>query len=81
MNSHTDGQKSALPYDYPPLVANSSWLFDKSQTLVAHFTNHLQRQSQYIIAMRFSLKFSSTMGGTWDVHTVTLLQSFYTKIF
>ena len=34
--------KSFMPYDYPPYVANSSWLLDLGQTL-AHSKYHLTK--------------------------------------
>lgn len=37
---HVDGEKGALPYDYPLHVANSSGLSNQGETL-AHFKNHL----------------------------------------
>ena len=39
------GRKIAMPYEYPPHVANSSWLSNQGRTW-AHFKNHLYRQSQ-----------------------------------
>ena len=47
--------KSAMPYDYPPCMPNSSWLFDEDHFLV-YFKKYLKRQCQSFIAMWFSLK-------------------------
>ena len=46
--------KSAMPYDSPPRLANSSWLSNQVQTL-SHFKNHLKK----VEPMQFSLKLFS----------------------
>jgi hypothetical protein len=39
------GRKSAMPYDYPHHVGNSSWLSNHGQAW-AHFRNHMKKRSQ-----------------------------------
>ena len=58
INEQAVCRKSAMSYDYPPQMGNSSWLSDRGQTL-AHFKNHLKRQNQSFIAMWFSHKTTS----------------------
>ena len=55
INRQVVGWKSAMPYDYPPHMANSSWLSNRGQTL-AHIKNHLKKQASNSLQMRFSLK-------------------------
>ena len=61
------GWNSAMPYDYLLHMVNSSSLSDQGQTS-APFRNYHKRRSQLVIAMRFSLKFLFTMGGTAEMY-------------
>ena len=42
IDKHMVSRKSAMPYDYPPHEAKSSWLSDLGHNL-AHSKSHLKR--------------------------------------
>ena len=44
INQRVACHKGVMPYDYPPHMANSSWLIDQGQTL-AHFKSHLKSKA------------------------------------